>query len=92
MNTSENAPDRVGSTLRAAASTDRSGYAVSRPVIRSESVVTPRTSATPSSAAWTDRSAVLTRLPLWPSAMPVPVDVVRNVGCAFSQVPEPVVE
>ena len=27
-----------------------------------------------------------------PSAMPVPVAVVRNVGCAFSQVDEPVVE
>jgi len=37
-------------------------------------------------------SAVLTRLPLWPSAMPLPVAVVRNVGCAFSHVVEPVVE
>jgi hypothetical protein len=91
MNTSENAPRRVGSTVAAVASTDRSGYAVSRPVMRSESVVT-LASATPSLAARSARSAVLTRLPLWPSAMPVPVRVVRNVGCAFSQVDEPVVE
>ncbi len=37
-------------------------------------------------------SAVLTRLPLWPSAMPVPAVVVRKMGCAFSHVVEPVVE
>ena len=37
-------------------------------------------------------SAVLTRLPLWPSAMPVPASVVRKTGWAFSQVDEPVVE
>ena len=37
-------------------------------------------------------SAVLTRLPLWHSARPVPAAVVRNVGCAFSQVDAPVVE
>ena len=37
-------------------------------------------------------SAVLTRLPLWPSARPVPVGVVRKLGWAFSQVVEPVVE
>ena len=37
-------------------------------------------------------SAVLTRLPLCPRAMPLPVAVVRNVGWAFSQVVEPVVE
>ena len=37
-------------------------------------------------------SAVLTRLPLWPSAMPLPAAVVRNVGWAFSQVVDPVVE
>ena len=61
-------------------------------VTRSESVVAPRASATPSSAACCASSAVLTRLPLWPSAMPVPVRVVRKVGCAFSQVDEPVVE
>ena len=92
MNTSEKAPRRVGSTVSAAASTDRSGYAASRPVTRSESVVAPRTSATPSRAASPASSAVLTRLPLWPSAMPVPVAVVRKVGCAFSQVDDPVVE
>ena len=37
-------------------------------------------------------SAVLTRLPLWPRAIPLPVAVVRKVGWAFSQVVEPVVE
>ena len=37
-------------------------------------------------------SAVLTRLPLWPSAMPLPAAVVRKVGWAFSQVVDPVVE
>lgn len=31
-------------------------------------------------------------MPLWPIATPLPVAVVRNVGCAFSQVEEPVVE
>jgi hypothetical protein len=36
--------------------------------------------------------AVFTRLPLWPSAIPLPAAVVRKVGCAFSQVVEPVVE
>ena len=45
------------------------------------------------SAATSSRSsAVLTRLPLWPSAMPLPAAVVRKVGWAFSQVVEPVVE
>jgi hypothetical protein len=34
----------------------------------------------------------VTRLPLWPSAMPLPAAVVRNVGWAFSQVVDPVVE
>jgi hypothetical protein len=37
-------------------------------------------------------SIVLTRLPLWPSAMPDPTSVMANVGWAFSQVVEPVVE
>ena len=48
--------------------------------------------ATPASAAFAASSAVLTRLPLWHSARPVPASVVRNVGCAFSQVEAPVVE
>jgi hypothetical protein len=47
----------------------------------------------PTRAATSSRSsAVLTRLPLWPSARPLPVAVVRKVGCAFSHVVEPVVE
>ncbi len=92
MNTSENAPRRVGSTSSAAASIDRSGRAASSAVIRSESVVVPDTPGTPAAAARTASSAVFTRLPLWPSARPVPALVVRKVGCAFSQVLEPVVE
>ena len=53
----------------------------------------PRPSPLAASAATSSRSsAVLTRLPLWPSAIPLPVAVVRNVGWAFSQVVEPVVE
>ena len=37
-------------------------------------------------------SAVLVRLPLWPSARLPPVSRVRKDGWAFSHVPEPVVE
>ena len=37
-------------------------------------------------------SAVLTRLPLWASAIVVPAGVARIVGCAFSQLEPPVVE
>jgi hypothetical protein len=37
-------------------------------------------------------SAVLVRLPLWPSAIEPRSAVVRKVGWAFSQVLEPVVE
>ena len=48
--------------------------------------------SSPSSRARAASSAVLTRLPLWPSATPVPAAVLRNTGCAFSQVVEPVVE
>ena len=64
---------------------------------RSESVLactSPRRVRVPLRSAETSSrsSAVLTRLPLWPSASPLPVAVVRNVGCAFSQVVEPVVE
>ena len=37
-------------------------------------------------------SVVLTRLPLCPNATPVPAAVLRNTGCAFSHVVDPVVE
>ena len=46
----------------------------------------------PASRARAASSAVLTRLPLCPNAIPVPAAVVRNTGWAFSQVVEPVVE
>jgi hypothetical protein len=86
------APRSWGSTRIAASSIDRSGCAAISEVTRSESVVAPKTPATPASAAWTASSAVLTRLPLWHSARPVPASVVRKVGWAFSQVEAPVVE
>ena len=47
---------------------------------------------TPSSRASPASWAVLTRLPLCPSATPVPAAVVRKMGCEFSQVVDPVVE
>ena len=86
------APRSWGSTSIAAASTERSGSAAISAVIRSESFVATKTPATPASAALTASSAVLTRLPLWHSARPVPASVVRNVGWAFSHVEAPVVE
>ena len=67
--------------------------AASSSVTRSESVVAPMPAAVVAHAATSSRSsAVLTRLPLCPSATPLPAAVVRNVGWAFSQVVEPVVE
>ena len=61
--------------------------------MRSESVVAPISPVRGSSdAASALSSLVLVRLPLWPSARLPPVSSVRNDGCAFSQVPEPVVE
>ena len=87
-----NAPRSCGSTFIAAASTERSGSAAIRAVIRSESFVATNAPATPSSAAFEASSAVLTRFPLWQRARPVPASVVRNVGWAFSHVDAPVVE
>ena len=49
------------------------------------------TAAVPPSS-WVSSSRVFTRLPLCPSATPVPAVVLRNTGWAFSQVVEPVVE
>ena len=94
MKTIEKAPRKVGSTRIAASSTETSGCAASSSVIRSESEVAagcePRLRSVPCN--WWASSAVLTRFPLWPSAMPVPVRVVRKVGWEFSQVEAPVVE
>ena len=59
----------------------------------SESVVDFDEPALPRSLlAASDNSAVFTRLPLCPSANPEPTEVVANVGWAFSQLPDPVVE
>jgi len=93
MKTRQNAPRSVGSTCIAAASGDRSGRAASSVVMRSLSVVEPIAS-TRGSRSRTRRasSLVLVRLPLWPRARLEPVDSVRKLGCAFSQVPDPVVE
>jgi hypothetical protein len=71
--------------------------AASSSVTRSESVVAARAPRppTPEPRSWATssrNSAELTRLPLWPRAMPLPAAVVRNVGWAFSQVTDPVVE
>ena len=92
MNTKLNAPRRVGSTVSAAASTDRSGYAVSSEVTSAVSLVAPISSPGCTAAASRASSAVLTRLPLWARAMVVPVAVARRVGWAFSQFDAPVVE
>ena len=96
MKVRQNAPRTVGSSSRAACSSVASAapWASSAPRM-SESVVAgaaPRVPIKPSSLARAASSAVLTRLPLWPSATPVPAAVFRNTGCAFSQVVEPVVE
>ncbi len=93
MNTSEKAPRSLGRTSIAACSTLTSGRAASSAVSRSESVVAPiELAACPAARASSASSAVLTRLPLWPSARPVPAGVVRKLGWAFSHVVEPVVE
>ena len=58
----------------------------------SESVVAagaPRVLISPASRARAASSVALTRLPLCPSATPVPAAVLRNTGWAFSQVVEP---
>jgi hypothetical protein len=92
-NTSEYAPRSRGRSRIAASSTPMSAaVAASSSVTRSESVLAPMPLRWPSLATSSRSSAVLTRLPLWPSAMPLPAAVVRNVGWAFSQVVDPVVE
>ena len=96
MNVRQNAPRTVGSNSRAACSSDESAAPCASNAPRmSESVVAvaaPRLPIRPSSRARAANSVVLTRLPLWPSATPVPAAVLRNTGCAFSQVVDPVVE
>ena len=87
MKTKLKAPRRVGSTSSAAASTLRSGCAASSAVTIAVSLVEPS-----SRVAVAASSAVFTRLPLWASAMLVPVSVERIVGWAFSHVEPPVVE
>src|SRR5271163_1699884 len=98
MNTNENAPRNVGSTSIAAASSDRSGWPASIPVIRSESLVAlgepSLVGSMPCAASTNDAasSAVLVKFPLCPNAIPPPLPDERYEGCAFSQVHEPVVE
>ena len=96
MKVRQNAPRTVGSSSSAACSSVASAapWASSAPRM-SESVVAagaPRVPSRPASRARVARSAALTRLPLWPSATPVPAAVLRNTGWAFSQVVEPLVE
>ena len=96
MNVRQNAPRTVGSSSRAACSSVESAapWASSAPRM-SESVVAARPARvliSPASRARPASSVVLTRLPLCPSATPVPAAVLRNTGWAFSQVVEPVVE
>ena len=97
MKVRQKAPRRVGSSSIAACSIDVSPAAcASSAATRSESVVAAirslRVPSRPASRTLRARSEVLTRLPLWPSAMEVPAEVVRKVGWAFSQLVDPVVE
>ncbi len=91
MKTKLNAPRSRGSTSSAAASTERSGRLASSMVTSEVSLVEP-SARRPRSVASPWSSAVLTRLPLWASAMVMPELVARMVGWAFSQVEPPVVE
>lgn len=99
MNVRQKAPRSVGSSSIAACSMLLSAAAcASSAVITSESEVADieppdsRPLVSPNSRARAANSAVLTRFPLCPNASPVPTAVVRKIGCAFSQVTEPVVE
>ena len=70
----------------AASSIERSGWAASIWLTIAVSEVSP-------AGAWAifASSVVLTRLPLWASAIVVPNSEDRSTGCAFSQVEAPVV-
>ena len=97
MNVRQNAPRTVGSSSSAACSRRGVGGAVGQQRAQDVGVGggragAPRVSISPASRARAASSVVLTRLPLWPSATPVPAAVLRNTGWAFSQVVEPVVE
>ena len=99
MKTSENAPRTSGSVASAAASTP--GWPAplgghGRWQRTAPSARRCRTwRARPSVPAWPvsspASSSVLIRLPLWPSAR-LADGVARNVGCAFSQTEDPLVE
>ncbi|PQM49236.1 hypothetical protein C1Y40_00535 [Mycobacterium talmoniae] len=95
MKVRQNAPRTPASNSTAACSRVASAepWASSAPRM-SESVVAPnsRVLINPASRARVTSSVALTRLPLCPSATPVPAAVLRNTGCAFSHVVEPVVE
>jgi len=84
----------VGSSSIAACSSPESAdLAASSRVITSESVVHLARPFLPGNATiLASSSTVFTRLPLWPNAIPDPTSVIANVGWAFSQVVEPVVE
>src|SRR5215469_7650735 len=100
MNTSENAPCARGSTASAlssmlvpdrpvAAPDPARSAATNREVRTSVSdVACPEPRWVPANAA---SSSVLIKFPLWPSAR-LTDGVARNVGCAFSQTDDPVVE
>ncbi len=96
MKVRQNAPRTAGSSSRAACSRLESAAPCASSAPRmSESVVAagaPRMSISPASRARAASSVVFTRLPLCPSATPVPAVVLRKTGWAFSQVVEPVVE
>ena len=89
MNTSEYAPRTSGSAASAPASMPRpAAPSANSAVSTSVSEVASRPSPVPTSAA---SSRVLIRLPLWPRAR-LADGVARNVGWAFSQTEEPLVE
>lgn len=95
-NTRQKAPLSVGSNSIAAPSMPLSAaFAASSPQIRSESLdepVSPACGLSPAAMVRSRSSAVLTRLPLCAKDRPLPVSVVRKIGCAFSQMVAPVVE
>ena len=98
MKTRLKAPRTCGSSSTAAVSIDSPWWAASSAVSSSVSEVecirVPSGSAPDRDSASATRIAsswVLVRLPLWPSAR-WPVAVERNVGWAFSQTLDPVVE
>jgi hypothetical protein len=99
MKTRENAPRRRGSTSMAASSTERSSSEESRLAMTPVSLVAVSALPLPlcsvavagvRSFRSSTRSWVLVRLPLWASATE-PLEVGRNVGCAFCHTLEPVV-